>query len=120
MLFILFYFFVIIFYLESPLAVALKVPCNVFAASFPERFTTITEITSLSLTSSNLTALAEFLGLLLLSLTFPISLSSSSFPCLGSFTGLIELDLSHNPLGDSAVPLLVSMIKASHTLKTLR
>jgi len=49
---------------ESPLAIALNVPCNVFAATIPEKFIAITEITSLSLTNSNLTALPESLGLL--------------------------------------------------------
>jgi len=60
-------FFIFIFFnLDSPLAIALKAPCNVFATSVPEKFTAITEITSLSLPYSNLTSLPESLGLLFL------------------------------------------------------
>ena len=108
------------FFLESPLAIALKVPCNAFATSLPERFAALTEITSLSLPYSNLTALPKSLGLLFPSF-FPFLPLLIILPLLiASFTSLVELDISHNPLGDSSVPLLVSIIKASRTLKTLR
>jgi len=59
-------------FLESPLAVALKVPCNIFAAAAPAKFTSVTDITSLFLANSNLATLPETLGLhslLLFSLT---------------------------------------------------
>jgi len=112
------------YFIFQSLAIALKEPWPVFATSVPERVTSITEITSLSLRSSNLTSLPESLGLLLLSLSFlffPLfSFLIVLLFCLGSFTALVELDISHNPLGDSSVPLLVSIIKASRTLKTLR
>ena len=106
---------------ESPLAIALKTPFTVFAATIHEKFTAITDITSLSLPYSNLTTLPESLGLLFPFLSFPFFPLLIVLPsCLASFTGLVELDLSHNPLGDSSVPLLVSFMKASKTLKTLR
>jgi len=114
-------FFVFVFFLSSFLLlfpVDDHVIFHQFATTIPKEFTSITEITSLSLTNSNLTALPESLGLLSL-LSFPLFPFLIILPCLASFTGLVELDLSHNPLGDSAVPFLVSIIKASHTLKTL-
>jgi len=60
------FIFYLIFYfnLESLLAIAMKAPCSIFAATIPEVFTAITEVTSLSLPCSNLTALPESLGLL--------------------------------------------------------
>jgi len=62
-----FFFFFSSYFLESPLAIALKEPWPVFAASIPERFATITEITSLFLPYSNLITLPESLGLHFLS-----------------------------------------------------
>ena len=89
-------------------------PCNVWATSIPEKFTTIAEITSLSLLHSNLTILPESLGMFFHLFFLCPSSSSIRILFLALFTNLVELDLSHNPLGDSSVPLLVSMIKASH------
>jgi len=105
---------------ESALAIALNVPCNIFATSVPDKFVFVSEITSLFLPYSNFTILPESLGLLFLFLFFPFFSFLISPPCLASFTGLVELDISHNPLGDSAVPLLVSIIRANKTLTTLR
>ena len=46
---------------DSPLAKALKSPVSIFAATAPEKFTSISEITSLSLAYSNLVTLPESL-----------------------------------------------------------
>ena len=46
---------------DSPLAKALKSPVSIFAATAPEKFTSLSEITSLSLASSNLVTLPESL-----------------------------------------------------------
>ena len=42
------------------------------------------------------------------------------FPSLAYFTNLSELDLSHNLLGDSSVPLIVSLVNSSPSLVVLR
>jgi len=104
--------------MESPLAIALKTSCSFFATTCPENWPSVAEITSLSLTYSNLTTLPESLGLPL-SFPFPfIALIHTSR--LASFANLTELDLSDNPLGDSFVPQLVPIIISSRILKTLR
>jgi len=72
----------------------------VFATTNPEKFTAITEITSLSLPYSNLTILPESLGLLFTFLSFlpqfhPHCLRSSSFHSLNDLkltpTGMFQV-----------------------------
>ena len=85
---------------DSPLAKALKSPVSIFAATSPEKFTSISEITSLSLAYSNVVTLPE-------SLCNPHPLSPfitlSHVTHVGSFlsftvslTNLVDLDLHGN------------------------
>jgi len=85
---------------DSPLAKALKSPVSIFAATSPEKFSSISEITSLSLAYSNLVTLPEsFCNLHPL----PPFITLSSATHAGSFlsftvslTNLVDLDLHGN------------------------
>ena len=85
---------------DSPLAKALKSPVSIFAATAPEKFTSISEITSLSLAYSNLVTLPESLCN---PHPLPPFITLSHVTHAGSFlsftvslTNLVDLDLHGN------------------------
>jgi len=62
-----FHFHLFFFSLASPIAKALGSPCPIFALTLPEEFTELGEVTYLSLSHCQLTAIPEYLGLALFS-----------------------------------------------------
>ena len=62
-----FHFHLFFFSLESPIAKALGSPFPIFALTLPKEFTELGEITYLSLSHCQLTAIPEYLGLALFS-----------------------------------------------------
>jgi len=85
---------------DSPLAKALKSPVSIFAATAPEKFTSLSEITSLSLASSNVVTLPESLCNPHSPPPFYYFVNCDSLnPFLSftvSLTNLVDLDLSGN------------------------
>jgi len=119
----------LLFWLDSPLAKALKIPCSIFARAVPENPTSPADITTLSLVYSNLATVPQVLGenppscrpgRIPPQLRGPLINPSSFFFPIASCTNLVELDLSHNPLTDSCIAFLVTLINSTPSLTSLR
>ena len=80
---------------DAPLAKTLKSPLPIFAATTLEKFTSISEITSLSLAYSNVVTLPES-PCNALSSSITLSGESQLFPLIVSLRNLVDLDLSGN------------------------
>jgi len=113
--------FFFLFELDSPLAIALQTPCSVFSTTTPAVFTSVTDITSLSLARSNLFAPPESLGGRQVPFFLGHLPSSPLFLFPVQLRSLVSWSLISRTISLVIPPsFLASIIKSRRTLTTLR